>query len=153
MTAESFPCQSGSMVICNDVARLPGGRVMGSRCGRGWATRAVAAGLRRASGAFQPRVPSSSVTPVLAGGMITGMTAQAYRPFLDILVAHTDLPLPEGCDTWGWKTVRPDLRTHGGFRWPWPGGAVSDPHATPGNDPCPTADTGGFCVAKNWYGA
>ena len=85
--------------------------------------------------------------------MITGMTAQTYRPFLDILVAHTDLPLPEGCDTWGWKTVRPDLRSHGGFRWPWPGGTVSDPRATPGSSSCPSGGTGGFSIAKNWHGA
>jgi hypothetical protein len=85
--------------------------------------------------------------------MITGMTAQTYRPFLDILVAHTDLPLPEGCDTWGWKTVRPDLRSHGGFRWPWPDGTVTDPHATPGSSTCPSGETGGFSIAKNWHGA
>src|ERR1039458_3500864 len=122
MTAESFPCQSGSMVICNDVARLPGWPCngfplrawVGDSCRCGWS----APGVR----AFSARVPASSVTPVLAGGMITGMTAQTYRPFLDILVAHTDLPLPQGGHTWGWKTVRPDLRSHGGFRWPWPGG-------------------------------
>jgi hypothetical protein len=85
--------------------------------------------------------------------MITGMTAQTYRPFLDVLVAHTDLRLPEGCDTLGWKTVRPDLRSHGGFRWPWPGDVVSDPHAAPGGSTCPSGDTGGFSIAKNWHGA
>ena len=81
------------------------------------------------------------------------MTGQAYRPFLDILVAHTGLLLPEECDTWGWKTVRPDLRTRDGFRWPWPGGVVTDPHATPGGSTCPSGETGGFSIAKNWHGA
>src|ERR1039457_402768 len=81
------------------------------------------------------------------------MTGQAYRPFLDILVACAGLPLPGGCDTWGWKAVRPDLRSYRDYRWPWPGGPVPDPHAKPGSDPCPAADTGGFSIAKNWDGA
>ncbi len=52
---------------------------------------------------------------------------KTYRPLVDILAAGRELP--EGYDTWGWKVVRPDLRTRDGFRWPWPGNiaTVDDP--------------------------
>jgi Pentapeptide repeats (8 copies) len=43
------------------------------------------------------------------------------RPFLDVILGHAGQPdLPDGYDTWGFKIVRPDLRSYGGFRWPWP---------------------------------
>ena len=53
------------------------------------------------------------------------------RTLTDALAeGHT---LPAGYDTWGWKLVRPDLRTRDGFRWPWPGNAVTE--ADPDPDP------------------
>jgi hypothetical protein len=76
------------------------------------------------------------------------------RPFLDVILEQAGNPaLPEGYDTWGFKIVRPDLRSYGGFRWPWPGGAVEDPAAQPSDDPCPTSRTGGYCVALSLAGA
>jgi len=89
----------------------------------------------------------------------TETPAKPLVPFLDLILNHVTLlnndtppQLPEGCDTWGWKLVRPDLRTYQGYRWPWPGGRVTDPAATASSDPCPTTD-GGFCVALDWRGA
>jgi Pentapeptide repeats (8 copies) len=76
------------------------------------------------------------------------------RPFLDVLLGHAgNPPLPDGYDTWGFKITRPDLRTYNGFRWPWPGGGVEDPAAVAGEDPCPTEQTGGYCVALTLAGA
>jgi Pentapeptide repeats (8 copies) len=76
------------------------------------------------------------------------------RPFLDVILGHAGHPgLPDGYDTWGFKIVRPDLRSYGGFRWPWPGGTVDDPDAIASDDPCPTDGTGGYCVALSLAGA
>jgi uncharacterized protein YjbI with pentapeptide repeats len=85
---------------------------------------------------------------------MTDTQPKPRTPFLDLILAHCgNPPLPDGYDTWGWKTVRPDLRSYGGYRWPWPGGTVTDPKARPGSNPCPTSSTGGFCVALSWRGA
>src|SRR5262249_62307535 len=68
------------------------------------------------------------------------------RPVLDVILEVAGHPsLPDGYDTWGWKIVRPDFCSHGGFRLPWPGGAVTDPAPIANDDPCPATPTGGFC--------
>jgi len=73
------------------------------------------------------------------------------RLFLDILTAGRTLP--DGYDSWGFKSVRPDFTTYQGYRWPWPGSTVTDPAATAGaGSACPTASTGGLCVATTWRG-
>jgi hypothetical protein len=80
--------------------------------------------------------------------------AVRYRPLLDVILEVAGHPaLPDGYDTWGWKVVRPDLRSHGGFRWPLPGGTVTDLVARKSSNPCPTGETGGFCVALTAKGA
>ena len=60
-----------------------------------------------------------------------------------------------GCDLrLGWRAVHPDLRSRGGFRYPFPGqwadagGPILD-----NDDPCPRAAGDGLCVAKTWRGA
>jgi Pentapeptide repeats (8 copies) len=79
------------------------------------------------------------------------MTETTHRPFLDILTENRTLP--DGYDSWGFKSVRADFTTYGGYRWPWPGTAVTDPTATAGDgDACPTKATGGLCVATTWRG-
>ncbi len=82
------------------------------------------------------------------------------RPFLEVLLDAAGQPsLPDGYDTWGFKITRPDLRTYdrgggkGRFRWPWPGGTVTDEKTKVNGEPCPTGKTGGFCVAKTLAGA
>jgi hypothetical protein len=84
---------------------------------------------------------------------------KTYRPFLDVILDTAgNPPLPAGYDTWGFKIVRPDLRTYQlgdgtRYRWPWPGHAVTDPGTAVNGLPCPTTTTGGFCIAKNLRGA
>ena len=51
--------------------------------------------------------------------------------------------------------MRPDLRTRGGYQWPWPGQvAACDPNAlVPANrDACPSQEGDGLCVATTWRG-
>ena len=82
------------------------------------------------------------------------MSAKTYKPFLDVLLQVAGNPdLPAGYDTWGYKIVRPDFRTYkaagypDGFRWPFPGGSVTDPLTVTDGNACPTSATGGFCIA------
>jgi hypothetical protein len=86
--------------------------------------------------------------------------AKTYRPFLDcVLQAAGNPELPDGYDTWGWKITLPDLRTYKRydsdtrFRWPLPGGTVTDPKTVVDGEPCPTRATGGFCIALTLEGA
>ena len=59
----------------------------------------------------------------------------------------------------GWRSIRPDLRSRDGFRWPWPGGwaeAPDDGRDLTTNHPdkaCPSETLGGLCLAKTWSGA
>ena len=73
------------------------------------------------------------------------------REFIEILTEGRELPA--GYDTFGFKTVRPDLRSYNGYRWPWPGNSVTDSAAIADLDPCPTVETGGFCIAHTLAGA
>ena len=68
-------------------------------------------------------------------------TGTGLRSLTDIL--SEGRTLPDGYDTWGWKAVRPDLRTRDGYRWPWPGqvAEVTDP------DPAPEVCARGLHVA------
>ena len=69
------------------------------------------------------------------------------RPLLDILTEG--LTLPDGCDAWGMRAVRPDFRSSRGFRWPWPGGVALAPGPIqPDNrGACPAAEGDGLCTA------
>ena len=74
---------------------------------------------------------------------------------IPVIVDREQATMPEWCDSWGIKSVRPDLRTYGGYQWPWPGqAAVCDPNALmPTNrDACPSQDGDGLCVATSWWG-
>ena len=85
----------------------------------------------------------------------TEAAERTYRPLLDILVEHVGLPLPEGCDSWGMRAVRPDFRSSRGFRWPWPGqwaeapGPILDHRGS-----CPKSGTvgDGICTATTAAG-
>jgi hypothetical protein len=61
--------------------------------------------------------------------------------------------LPKGCDTWGFKSVRPDGRTRGDFTWPltakWVE-ATGPFHSHTGA--CPRAEGDGLCVATTYAG-
>ena len=74
---------------------------------------------------------------------------------IPVIVDREQATMPEWCDSWGIKSVRPDLRTYGGYQWPWPGQtAVCDPNALmPTNrDACPSQEGDGLCVATSWRG-
>ena len=66
---------------------------------------------------------------------------------LDALAGHIDVEAPEGMIL-GWRSIRPDLRSRDGFRWPWPGGWAEAP-----DEACPSGELGGLCLAKTWSGA
>lgn len=70
------------------------------------------------------------------------------RPLLPILVDFVGLPLPDGCDQWGMRSVHPDLRSSRGFRWPFPGGwAVAPGPILEHRGSCPMARGDGLCTA------
>ena len=93
--------------------------------------------------------------------MTTATTTEpkTRKPFLQVLLDHAgNPPLPDGYDTWGYKITRPDLRTYRlpdgtRYRWPFPGATVTDPGTVVNGNACPTAATGGFCVALTLRGA
>lgn len=74
------------------------------------------------------------------------------KDLLEVLASrHT---LPQGCDTWAIKSVRPDLTTRGGsFQWPFPGGVVEASAVSPENrSPRPSREGDGVCAGKTWRG-
>ena len=73
------------------------------------------------------------------------------RKFIEHLTEGRELPA--GYDTFGFKIVRPDLRSYNDYRWPWPGNAVTDYDAIASDNPCPVDRTGGFCIARTLRGA
>jgi hypothetical protein len=62
--------------------------------------------------------------------------------------------LPEGCDTWGIRSVRPDMRSSRRFRWPYPGGVAKAPGPIDddNSDACPSHIGDGICLAGSWRG-
>ena len=65
-----------------------------------------------------------------------------------------DRDLPKGCDTWGIRTVRPDLTSKYDFRYPYPGNWVDAPGpiAASNTDACPVSVGDGLCVGLTWRG-
>ena len=62
--------------------------------------------------------------------------------------------LPEGCDTWGIKSVNPGLRTSHDFQWPTSGWVAVDPEGIDqeNTSPYPSRQGDGVCVASAWKG-
>ena len=75
-----------------------------------------------------------------------------YRPLLDILTEGRTLP--DGCDIWGMRSVRPDFTSSHGFRWPFPGGVAEAPGPVihTNRDACPESDGDGICTALTAQG-
>ena len=78
-----------------------------------------------------------------------------YRDLTPVIVEREQAVMPDWCDSWGIKSVYPDLRTYRGYRWPYPGGtAECDPteidHNSTGS--CPSQRGDGLCVATSWRG-
>ena len=77
-----------------------------------------------------------------------------YRDLLPVIVETTGATLPEGFDSWGIKSVHPDLKTTREFRWALPGGLnLSNDNLDSGNESaCPNKPGDGLCVATSWQG-
>lgn len=77
-----------------------------------------------------------------------------YRDLLPVIVETTGAVMPEGFDSWGIKSVRPDLETTRGFRWALPGGLniSSDALDLSNTSACPSRPGDGLCVATTWRG-
>ena len=78
-----------------------------------------------------------------------------YRSLLDILIEHVGKPLPEGYDSWGFKTVDGLRQTRNSFQWPAVGGVVSSwddngPHA---ENECPARPGDGLTIALTAHAA
>ena len=80
------------------------------------------------------------------------MTGTTYVDLLDVLTEGRQLPA--GCDRWAVRTVRPDLSSKYGFRYPWPGSWAAAPGPfVPGNTgACPSEVGDGLCAAGSWDG-
>ena len=83
---------------------------------------------------------------------MTTTTAATHRPVLPILVG--DRTLPDGCDTWGIRSVHADLRSSHGFRWPFPGqwAEAAGPFDATNTDGCPSGEGDGICLADTYRG-
>ena len=74
---------------------------------------------------------------------------------IPVIVEREHATLPEWCDSWGIKSVQPDLRTYGGYQWPSPGqtAACDSDRLVPANaGACPAQIDDGLCVATSWRG-
>ena len=73
---------------------------------------------------------------------------------LAVITSDPSVSMPEGFDTWGIKSVHPDLVTTHDFQWALPGGVnVSNDAIVPGNtSACPNRPGDGLCVATTWQG-
>ena len=73
---------------------------------------------------------------------------------LAVITSDPSVSMPEGFDTWGVKSVYPDLITTHDFQWALPGGVnVSNDAIVPGNtSACPNRPGDGLCVATTWQG-
>ena len=73
---------------------------------------------------------------------------------LAVITSDPSVSMPEGFDTWGVKSVYPDLITTHDFQWALPGGVnVSNDAIVPGNtSACPDKPGDGLCVATTWQG-
>ena len=62
--------------------------------------------------------------------------------------------LPEGCDTWAIRTVRPDGVSRHGFVWQLTAGWVEAPGPInyANSDACPSVLGDGICAARTWAG-
>ena len=81
-------------------------------------------------------------------------TDTEYRDLLQVIIETTGSALPEGFDSWGIKSVRPDLTTTHGFSWALPGGLnlSNDALNRKNTGACPNEPGDGLCVATTWRG-
>ena len=78
-----------------------------------------------------------------------------YIDLIPLIVEREQAVMPDWCDSWGIKSVAPDLRTHGSYQWSLPGQvAECDPAlvVAENSSPCPSQSGDGLCVGLSWRG-
>jgi hypothetical protein len=74
-----------------------------------------------------------------------------YASVLDRLTAGR--ALPDGCDNWAMRTVRPDLTSRNNYRYPFPGNWAEAPGPfTYSKSECPRKPGDGICAATDYEG-
>jgi hypothetical protein len=75
-----------------------------------------------------------------------------YASVLDRLTAGR--ALPDGCDKWAMRTVRPDLTSRNNYRYPFPGNwaEASGPFVPDSKSECPSVPGDGICAATDYRG-
>lgn len=78
-----------------------------------------------------------------------------HKDLIPVIVEREGAVMPVWCDTWGIKSVKPDLKAFGGYQWPAPGNiAECDKMRIYANNSGahPWAPGDGLCVASTWRG-
>ena len=78
-----------------------------------------------------------------------------YIDLIPVIVERESATMPEGFDSWGVKSVHPDLKTYFNFQWPMPGEVVAcdEKHVNRKNmGNCPSQIGDGLCVGTTWDG-
>ena len=81
--------------------------------------------------------------------------SDSYIDLIPVIVKREKAGIPEWCDSWGIKSVHPDLRTTHEYTWPLPGNvAECDPQRllAYNSSGCPKQVGDGLCVATTWGG-
>ena len=80
---------------------------------------------------------------------------KTYRDLIPVIVEREGAVMPEGFDSWGIKSVQPDLKTYAGFQWPTPGQIEKCEESQIDRDnksDCPNWKGDGLCVGTTWGG-
>ena len=83
------------------------------------------------------------------------MPETEYRDLIPVIVERESATMPEGFDSWGVKSVHPDLKTYLNFQWPMPGQVVAcdeDRIDRKNTSNCPDRIGDGLCVGTTWLG-
>ena len=83
------------------------------------------------------------------------MSNNEYIDLIPIIVERERAVLPEGFDSWGIKSVKPDLKTYCDFQWPPPGQVVACDESRvdrSNTSDCPSWEGDGLCVGTTWDG-
>ena len=80
---------------------------------------------------------------------------KTYRDLIPVIVEREGAVMPEGFDSWGIKSVQPDLKTYAGFQWPMPGQIEKCDESRIdryNKDNRPKRKGDGLCVGATWGG-
>ena len=83
------------------------------------------------------------------------MPETEYKDLIPVIVRREKAVMPKGFDTWGIKSVRPDLKTYSDFQWPGAGQVVKCEEsriARRNTSYCPSRIGDGLCIGTDWAG-